>query len=95
MTTDAPTRKSADERKAILAQRIALNVSKGSRVESQGDYQAVLVQGNRPNHVLHLILTLVTLGIWVIVWIMVAIFGGESRAILAVDEYGNATIQKV
>ena len=93
--SEVPSRKfDSEERKAILAQKIALNVSKGHRVESQSDYQAVLVQGRRPNHVLHLILTLVTLGVWVIVWILVAIFGGEDRAILAVDEYGNATVQK-
>jgi hypothetical protein len=62
-------------------------------VESQADYQAILVRGHRPNHVLHLILTLVTLGIWAIVWILVAIFQKERRTIIRVDEFGNTLVQ--
>lgn len=37
----------------------------------------------------------VTLGLWGIVWIALAIFGGEKRSLVAVDAYGNATVQKV
>ena len=33
----------------------------------------VMAQGTRPNHVLHLILTLVTFGLWAIVWLLVSI----------------------
>jgi len=88
-------RKSSDERKEALARLIGGQVAQGYRVESQSDFQAVLVKGKNTNHVLHLILTLVTFGLWAIVWIAVAVFGGEKREILSVDEWGNPTIQKM
>lgn len=89
-TGQALVKKSPDERRAALAQRIqyVVNVD-GARVESQTDYQAVVVTGKKVNHVLHLILTLVTLGFWVFVWIGLAIFSGEKRRVITVDEYGQ------
>ena len=50
--------KSPEERKAILASRVAYYVGAGYRPESRTDYQATLVRGRRPNHVLHLILSI-------------------------------------
>jgi hypothetical protein len=88
-------RKSAEERKELLARTVAAQVAGGARVESQSDFQAVIVKGKPVNHVLHLILTLVTLTAWAIVWIALAIFGGEKRSMVTVDEYGNASVQKV
>ena len=94
--SDALTnRKSAEERKELLARTVAGQVASGARIESQSDFQAVVVRGKPVNHVLHLILTLVTLSIWGIVWIALAIFGGEKRSMVTVDEYGNAAVQKV
>jgi hypothetical protein len=90
-----PTRKSADERKEALARAVHTQVAQGARVESQGDYQAILVKGHRVNHVLHLILSLFTLGIWLIVWIALVIFGGEKRMSVNVDEWGNTNVQKL
>lgn len=51
----------------------------GWRIETQTDDEVVIVRSRRVNHVLHLILTLITLGSWAIVWIVLAIFGGEKR----------------
>lgn len=47
------------------------------------------------NHVLHLILTLSTLGIWAIVWIALALLGGEKRVLVQVDEWGTSTVSKL
>jgi hypothetical protein len=94
MQAETPMTKTAEERKALLAQAVANSVRNGWRVESQSDYQAVLVKGKRPNHILHLILTLVTLGLWAIVWIGVTIAGGEKRQVVSVDEYGNTNFQR-
>ena len=88
-------RKSSDERKQALARTLQSEVAGGARIESQSDYQAVLVKGHRVNHVLHLILTLVTLGIWAIVWLALAIVGGEKRRMASVDEYGNVSVQRL
>jgi hypothetical protein len=74
-------RKAPDERKEALGWAVQRQVSLGARVESQGDYQAILVTGHRPNHVLRL----VTLGFW----------AGEHRTSVSVDESGNTNIQKL
>ena len=84
---------SSEERRAILARVVASDVASGGRVESQTSYQAVIVKGHRPNHILHLILTIATLGFWAIVWIALAIFGGEKRRTITVDEYGQVLRQ--
>lgn len=79
-----------EQRKAKLADRVAIMVNtEGYRVESQTDYQAVMVKGKPVNNVLHLILTLVTLGLWLLVWLPLLAFGGEKRKIVSIDEYGN------
>jgi len=88
-------RKSTEERKELLARTVSTQVASGARIESQSDFQAVVIRGKPVNHVLHLILTLVTLSVWAIVWIALAIFGGEKRSMVTVDEYGNAAVQKV
>ena len=88
-------RKTTEERKELLARTVMGQVASGARVESQSDYQAVLVRGKPVNHVLHLILTLVTVTLWGWVWIAMAIFGGEKRSMVTVDEYGNVAVQKV
>ena len=87
--------KSSDERKQLLARTIQGQIAQGGRIESQSDYQAVVVKGKKVNHVLHLILTLVTFFMWGLVWLVVSIVGGEKRSIVTVDEYGNVAVQKV
>lgn len=96
-TIDAGTseRKTSDERKAALAQAVANAIARGGRVESQSDYQAVVVYGRRVNHVLHALLSILMLGLWLIVWLLLVVTGGEKRTIIAVDEYGHVNVQKV
>jgi len=90
-----PTRRTLDERKALLANNLQSQVASGARIESQGDFQAVVVRGHRTNHLLHFFIGLFTLGAWWIVWFFIAIFGGEKRQMLSVDEFGNTFVQKV
>jgi len=87
----ATVEKSPEERKAILADVIAGGVKRGWRVESQTDYQVVLVHGHRPNQILHLLLSIITLGLWIPVWILVAVFGGEKRRVITVGDQGQVT----
>ena len=87
-------KKSPEERHELLARAVANEIRQGWRVESQTDYQAVIVSGQRPNHVLHLILTLITFGLWAIVWIALVAFGGEKRGVIEIDPYGNTNIQR-
>ena len=53
------------------------------------------MRGKPVNHLLHLILTIVTVGLWGIVWIIVALTGGERRMQIAIDEYGNVVLTDV
>jgi hypothetical protein len=84
-----------EQRQALLAQTIASQVAGGARVESQGPFSAILVRGKPVNNVLQLILTLITAGIWLFVWIPLLLLGGEKRSQVGVDEFGNVTVQKL
>ena len=91
MDTTAPAaRRSGEERQETLARMVQGEVAQGARVESQTGHSAVLVRGRRVNHVLHLLVSLFTLGIWLIVWIILSLSGGEKRKMVSIDEYGNA-----
>ena len=87
--------KSADERKSSLDRTLADRGAQGWRIENRSYFQATFASGNRINHVLHLILTIVTAGLWGIVWIIFAITGGIKRHLITVDEYGNVVERKI
>ena len=93
--TGGVERKTAEERKAILAQQMQGLVAQGRRVESQSDFQAVLVYGKPINHTLQLILTLVTCLLWGLVWLVLALTGGERREMVVVDEFGLVQVQRL
>jgi hypothetical protein len=90
------TRWDSERRKSALASAVANEVRQGWHVQSQSDYQAVMIkEGTKVNHILHLILTLITLGLWAIVWIILAVtHKREKREVISVDEYGNTNIQR-
>ena len=54
-----------------------------------------MVKGKPVNHILHLILSLVTVGFWLIIWVALVIFGGEKREIVEVDAWGTPTVAKL
>lgn len=84
---------SDQEQAQRLSVAVAAQVARGARVESQTQDQAIVVFGKPVNHVLHLILTLVTCGAWALVWVILAIAGGEKRHVVRVDQYGNVLFQ--
>jgi hypothetical protein len=86
---------SDNDRRNILAQQIQASAVRGLRVESQDRYQAILLEGQPVNHVLHAILTLGTCGLWGIVWAVLAATGGQKRHLISVDEYGNVVHQQL
>lgn len=49
------------------------------RVESRSDFRAVLVRDRRVNHKLHFALTFVTMGLWALVWMVLAAHADEPR----------------
>lgn len=66
-----------------LDDAIAREVSIGGRLESRTSTTALVVHGRPVNHVLHLLLTLVTCGTWGLVWGFLALVGGEKRVQLS------------
>jgi hypothetical protein len=73
-TLPAPERllQSTDERKSTLDRTLQRHGAQGWRIESRSDFQATIATDEKINHILHLILTLLTFGLWGIVWIILA-----------------------
>lgn len=94
-TEASTTIRPAVERKAILSQQLQGAVARGLRIESQSEFQAVLVKGKPINHTLHAILTIFTCLLWGIVWAVIAATGGEKREMIVVDEFGNVQHQNL
>jgi hypothetical protein len=84
---------SLEQRRNILARAIQTQLIYKPRIESQSDTQAVLVFGKPPNHLLHFLIGLFTLGVWWIVWLVLALSNKETRRMISVDEYGAMTSQ--
>ncbi len=84
--THAGGDKSPGERKAILAEQVALLVARGRRVEPMREYRslyyAALVHGRRLGHGLDRLPRVLTRS-----------FGGEKREIVAVDRAGTVTVE--
>ena len=91
----ATNRKTSEERKETLARQIQSSAAQGARVETQSDFQAIVTKGKPVNHVLHGIVSLLTLGLWLPVWLVLALTGGEKRQMLLVDEWGSPSIQQL
>lgn len=79
------------EREARLERAINYQIAQGSKLANQGKFEAVMISGRKINHILHLLLAVFTLGLWLIIWAIMGIFGGESQYTLGVDEYGKVT----
>lgn len=48
------------------------------RMFCEEEIEMVLAERQTPNHLLHLVLSLVTAGLWLPIWILVALFAGGS-----------------
>jgi hypothetical protein len=83
-----PVTLSVATRRATLEQYVAEQTRRGWRVQSQTATQAQLLKGKHTSHVLHLLLTLITVGFWIPIWILVAVTGGEKTRFVTVDETG-------
>lgn len=63
-----------------MARDVILFVHRGYTVESQTPHQAVLVRpGTKVNHILHLLLSLLTVGLWLVMWLLIALFHKRTK----------------
>jgi hypothetical protein len=83
------TQLTADARQSILDRKLLEAVSRGAEITSRSDFSAVLRYGQPVNHVLHLILSLLTFGIWLFVWLMVVVTHKRRVVFVVVDEFGG------
>jgi hypothetical protein len=63
--------------------QVARLLAQGYHVEIQTAQLTQLVKGHRVNHILHLLLSVFTAGLWLPVWIGVTAFGGGRRKTIA------------
>ena len=78
-----------------LDAQIASFTGQGYRIESNTGGLVTMVSGKKTNHILHLLLSVVTLGLWLPVWLIVAAFGGERRVMLTTDDAGQVSWKHV
>lgn len=88
-------RVSDEDRRQLLDDTVQKWAANGWRVEQRDGYQATLVKGKRVNHILHLLLTIITAGVWAIVWIALAIAGGQRHQVVSIDPSGKLVATKV
>ena len=69
-------------------ERVAVLVANGYSVQSRSATQVILVRGRRPNHILHLLLTVFTIGSWGIVWIILTVTNRPQTKVITIGEHG-------
>lgn len=77
------------QRAQILDQALIAKAAQGGRLETRTATTGVVIMGKPVNHILHLLLSVLTCGFWLWVWLLIAAVGGEQRRILTVDEFGQ------
>ena len=78
-----------NRRVELLDSAVTRATLQGGRVVSRGQYEAVIETGRKKWHVLHAILTLFTLGGWLVVWLIASLMDPLRRRVVTVDEYGR------
>jgi hypothetical protein len=89
---------SLEERSERLDAAVIEVVQRGWRVEVRTPIQAVVVRGQHISggmHAFHFVLTLLTLGVWLIFWILHAISRSEKRVTLTVDPFGTVSESRI
>lgn len=77
-------------RQQRLQEALAADLARtAGRIESQTPYSAVLISGQRVNHILHLLISVLLCGLWLPVWLILGLSSGERRTVITVDACGN------
>ncbi len=69
-----------------LADRVALHVTQGYTVKLDTGNQVILSKAVNVNHILHAILSILTGGLWIIVWIIMAMRRAEETTQLKIQD---------
>jgi hypothetical protein len=87
--------RSDGERRTLLLGALDGQLADGARIESQDDFHAVLVRGRPIRHLMHFVISLLTIGIWCPIWILTTAVGGEKRTTVDVDRFGNVFVKSI
>ena len=82
-----------EKRKQILENYVAGKIYEGYKVESIVGTTAVIVRRGVVNHGLHFLLSILTVGFWLIIWLIMVLSRDEERTTIAVDENGDIQTQ--
>ncbi len=74
---------------AVLAEAVAWEVRRGAKVINSASRLVTLEYGAPPNHLLHLLLTVFTCGLWAPIWLLLGIMNHAERRNLTVDDMGQ------
>jgi len=90
------------ERKKKLAEYLRFAAVRQWKIESQNEFNATLYSGEKCNHTVHALVTVVggiltcgVLFLWAIPWLILAITQKEERLLVFVDEFGEIVSHKV
>lgn len=79
----------AVDRKRALDEAVArLVAQRHGRVAFHSDERAVVFTGRPVNHLLHLVVTVLTAGAWVLPWVIITVTNHEDAHTLTVDSAG-------
>ena len=78
-----------------LERAVAEEVAFGWRVEWRGPGEAIVSRPKRVSHVFHGVLTVLTGGLWGIVWIAIVLDRNEQRQYLGLDEHGRIVRRRI
>lgn len=81
-------RVSEDDRQVILDEALFGMTAEGDRLLARLPDQAILMTGKTVNHLLHFVASFFC-WLWVPVWLVLWLFGGERTVTVTVDEYGE------
>jgi hypothetical protein len=88
---------SAEVRNKVLKREIAILAADRWRVEWEREFEALLSRIKRPNHLLHGVLTLMTLYLWAFVWIAKTRESRRKQELeyrrISVDEQGEWAVE--
>ena len=76
-------------------QEIADRVEKGWRIEQQTETHVLMAKGERIKHGAHIFLTVITAGVWGVVYGLMLIFGGLKERRIVCTPDGMAKVQRV
>lgn len=81
-------KRTLEERKKLLEKFTLGEISRGWRLISQSDEIVILEYGKRPNHILHFLLCIPTIGLWLIVWLLLSFSMKIKRKTYSINEFG-------